>query len=219
MKHGKRLCTPLALVLAAALSSCIGVRADIVMKSEGAGTIALEYRLSKLAESLGKLDGNERWPTVPLGRGDFERTAARVEGLTLRSFSTKEEGADVVTKAVFDFSGPEALARFLDAGGKRAVLTREPDGRHRLFLSLTSGRTDLDPDLREVFVAVSAGYDFALTLRSQREGTLTLHDATGAPCALPPEMRVVPSGTTVSFKSPVGLLFSLAKGASLALTW
>ena len=40
------------------LSSCMGVQADIALNSDGSGILVLEYRFSRLLESLGKLDGN-----------------------------------------------------------------------------------------------------------------------------------------------------------------
>ena len=218
MKNKKRFRSPLCLVLAVALGSCVGVRADIVMKAGGSGVITLEYRLSKLAESLGKLDGNERWPTVPVGPGDFERTVARIDGLELRSFSTKQDGADMVTKVVVGFSDPQTLTRFLALSGGRASLKQE-NGKYRLALSLTSGSAGIDPDLLTLFTAVSDGYDFTLTLTAPGGGTLSLGDSAFSPLTKTPEMTLVPAGGTVSFSSPISGLFNLSSGASLTLTW
>ena len=51
----------LFLCLAAiGLNSCLGASADITIRSDGSGRIALEYRVSQMLESLGRLDGNER---------------------------------------------------------------------------------------------------------------------------------------------------------------
>jgi hypothetical protein len=74
------------VLLLASLCSCIGVKADITINADGSGKLALEYRVSNMVEALGKLDGNERWQTVPLGRADFERTLARLPKLRLSSF-------------------------------------------------------------------------------------------------------------------------------------
>ncbi|MDR2518667.1 MAG: hypothetical protein LBD13_04555 [Spirochaetaceae bacterium] len=219
MKHRKRFYSPLCLILAAALGSCVGVRADIVMKADGSGAVTLEYRLSKLAESLGKLDGNERWPAVPAGRADFERAAARVPGLNVRSFAAKQEDDRTVMTVVLDFRDPAVLARFLDMSGQRASLTRKEDGAYCLALSLTSGSAGLDPELLSLFTAVTEGYDFSLAFTSPKGGTLSLADTGGAPLADTPDMALVPAGKTVSFRSPVSSLFRLSNGASLTLTW
>ncbi|MDR2485489.1 MAG: hypothetical protein LBD55_08845 [Treponema sp.] len=219
MKPRKRSCIPLMVgVLIALVSSCIGVKADITLRPEGSGTIELEYRLSRPAESLGKLDGNERWPTIPLGRADFERTLARVDGLTLRSFSTKTDGKDIIYTVTLGFSDLRGLAGFLDATGRRAALVQE-QGKHRLFLTLISGTENIDPDLLSLFTAVTEGYSVSLSFTAPREGTLTLCDAKENPLGDVPGIRIVPKGRKVSFLSPLGDLFALAGGAGIGFTW
>ncbi|MDR2536292.1 MAG: hypothetical protein LBD29_09720 [Treponema sp.] len=219
MKYRKQGYASLIIgLLIVILSSCIGVTADITVSSNGSGTIELEYRLSRLAESLGKLDGNERWPTVPIGKADFERSLARLPGIKLRSFSTKNDGQDLVNTVKLEFSDPAGLVRFLDATGQRAVLSQE-NGKYRLSLTLFSGSGQIDPDLMALFTAVSQGYSLRLTLTAPREGTLSVYDSTGNPLGNVSAITIVPKGKTVSFKSLISDIFTLSNGAKLELTW
>jgi len=55
-------------------NSCIGLSLDIQMRRNGSGRLLMEYRVSRMAEAIGRLDGNENWPIIPNGRADFERT-------------------------------------------------------------------------------------------------------------------------------------------------
>ena len=70
------------------LSSCIGVNADMVVQANGSGSITLEYHVSQFLESLGKLDGNENWPLIPVGRADF--AGGRLVGIVRLRTKTTE---------------------------------------------------------------------------------------------------------------------------------
>jgi len=114
------------------MNSCLGVAADITIRADGSGTIVLEYRVSQMLESLGRLDGNENWPAIPVGKVDFERSLARIPGLRLSSFSAKDVphsssggGRDLLTKVALEFKDTAALLAFLDSAGSHASLTQE----------------------------------------------------------------------------------------------
>ena len=66
--------------------SCMGVSSQIKLNADGSGTIKLEYRVALELENVGKLDGNEAYPPVPMGKIDLERSIARVSGLRLVSW-------------------------------------------------------------------------------------------------------------------------------------
>jgi hypothetical protein len=216
--HFPRLLCALALI--ALLNSCAGVTADITIRADGSGKIALEYRLSRMAEALGKLDGNERWPTVPAGRADFERGLARVNGLRLASFAARDDGAAVVYKAALEFDNAGALLAFLDYSGERAALTRE-NGANRLSLTLSDGVTDADPDLLALLRELSAGYTIGVGLEAPKAAALSLYDGTGAPLAPGdvPAARLVPAGKKVSFSIGTGELLSLPNGLQMEIVW
>jgi hypothetical protein len=201
-------------------SSCVGASMEIVTRQDGSGTIALEYRLSRELESLGKLDGNENWPVVPVGKADFERSAARIEGLTLRSFSERATPADRIYQAKFDFANPEALLGFLDSSGQRASLNRE-GGKNRLVLSFndSAGQIDLDPELLDLVAESFAGYalDFAITL--PRTPELRAADGSGGFTESPSVGTALVQGNRVSFSAAMADLVSAQSPARLEIVW
>jgi hypothetical protein len=208
-----------ALILLAALmfSSCVGVTSEILLRRDGSGTISLEYRFSRELEALGKLDGNERWPSLPAGKADFERTLARLEGLSLGSFTTKTTGKDVINQVKLDFAGLEALVRFLDASGQRASLARE-GGKNRLTL-VFSGAGRADPELLTLLGAAMEGYslDFGITLPQEPE--LRIPDGNGGFREIPPAGTVTVQGKRAGFSVPLAELLSSPAPVTLEILW
>ncbi|MDR1302955.1 MAG: hypothetical protein LBK43_10890 [Treponema sp.] len=200
------------------LSSCIGIQADISLRADGSGTLVLEYRLSRMLESLGKLDGNEGWPPIPLGKADFERTQERVPGLTLVSFSSKDDGKDQYNQVKMEFSDLAALVRFLDATKQRASLVQD-QGKHRLTLTFTEGMDTADPDFLALLAAVSAGYTIQMSVSVPQEGSLRVYDRDGNAVDTLPGMSLVPQGKRVSFMAPLGEILSHNRGLSMELGW
>ncbi|MDR0629360.1 MAG: hypothetical protein LBG24_06965 [Treponema sp.] len=200
------------------LSSCMGVQADIALNSDGSGILVLEYRFSRLLESLGKLDGNERWPPVPVGKADFERTQERVPGLRLVSFSAREDGTDRYHHVKMEFADPGVLLRFLDATGQGASLVQE-QGTYRLTLTFTEGMDKADPELLALVEAVSAGYVLQITLSFPGEGSLKVYDREGRSWDTVPGMTLVPQGKQVSFIAPLGTVLTHKQGLSMEIGW
>jgi hypothetical protein len=203
-----------ALVLA---SSCLGASADIVIRSGGSGKITLEYRVSQMLESLGRLDGNEKWPAIPVGRADFERSLARVPGLRLASFSAKEArnasgSGDLVTKAVVEFKNTGALAAFLDRTGSRAVLVQD-NGKNILRLVLLDSSSAIaDRDLLSLLKEISEGYEISFSLSAPKNAILSVQPPV-------PSARVVPQGRKVSFAIGLGELLALEGGLVIEMEW
>jgi hypothetical protein len=204
------------------LNSCFGVYADISVRADGSGTIALEYRVSHLAASLGSLDGNERWHTVPVGRADFERSLARLPGLRLASFSEKSAGEDNVIHAAIDFKTLEALTAFLDGGGGQARSTRE-NGTNRLTLIMLDAETgraaNANPDLSALVRSVCAPYETRIRFTAPRSASLTLLNGAGLPSGSLQAARIAPRGKTVSLSIGTGDLLFLPEGLGIELRW
>jgi hypothetical protein len=215
---GKMTLPLLCAVLA--FGSCVGASVEIVARPDGSGTMVLEYRLSRELEALGKLDGNEGWPVVPVGKADFERSAARVEGLSLRSFSEKSAGKDVVYEARLDFASLEGLARFLTGSGQGASLVRE-GSENRLVLTFNNaaGRARADGALMELLAEAFDGYalDFGITLPQPPE--LRVTDAGGASLESPPAGTALLRGNRVSFSAPMAELLAAPEPARLEIVW
>jgi hypothetical protein len=207
-----------AAVFGTILSSCIGIKADISVKADGSGRIALEYRTAGELESLGRLDGNRRWEIIPTGRADFERTMSRLPQLRLRSFSRKEEGGDLVNRALIDFPRLEDLLSFLDGGdGGNTVLDREGN-RTRLLLRLTRGGK-LSGETLSLLEALFPGRSLELNFKLPAEGELSLLDGEGRPLPGIEGAALVNRGKDLSFSVPLSRLFSREDGVSIELLW
>jgi hypothetical protein len=200
-----------------ALSSCLGIKADISVKANGSGQIALEYRVAGELDSLGRLDGNQRWETIPTGRADFERTMSRLPRLKLRSFSRKEEGGDLINRALIDFSRLEDLLPLLDAGGENAVLGKQGN-KTRLLLRLARG-AKTGAETLSLLETVFSGRSLELNFKVPAEGELSLLDREGKPAGEIAGAVLVNRGKELSFSIPLSRLLSLEKGLSVELLW
>jgi hypothetical protein len=221
-KHGAMMAAVLALVAGGvSMASCVGVRADIVIQANGAGTITVEYSVSQPLDNMGKLDGNERWRTVPVGEADFRRTVERLDGVELVSFALKTNAAQSTPAAVVNtvklkFDAIDSLLGFLDATGERASFATE-NGKNKLTLTLAPKSGGIDPDLLALFATASSGYAYAVTVSAPAEGSLSVLDADGKPLVIPDaEVR---QGDPLSFSVPMGTLLSIEEGVVLEITW
>jgi hypothetical protein len=196
----------------------MGVSAGISIRRDGSGTMNLEYRLSRTLETLGKLDGNARRQTVPVGRADFERTLERLPGLRLASFSSREDGTDLVNRAALEFTGLEALIPFLAGAGQGASF-REDGETLRLSLILYPGAENADPELLSLVREVSRPYTTALDFSGPGDAELTLTRGDGGPLATPDWVRVQNRGKKVSLSANTGDLLSSAEGLGVEISW
>lgn len=144
-------------------TSCIGVKADISLKRDLSGTIRLVYTVSRDFLGAGTLDGNARWPSLPVGKADFERTVARIDGLALRSWHEKDKGGDRVFEAALDFDSLDSLSNFLDANGQRLV-SESANGKQTLRFLFTDGSPVLDNGLLSAVEKTFSGYSFDFSI-------------------------------------------------------
>ena|GEM_PF-873309 len=144
-------------------SSCVGVQSNITIRQDGSGTIQLVYQVSRMVESLGKLDGNERFLPFPVGKVDFERTVTRVPGLSLRSYNTRQDEKNITVQAELAFQNLEALRAFLDSTGRLVSFSAEADQK-RLVIRLAQGPATTDPDIQNLVRSVFGGYEIGLTI-------------------------------------------------------
>jgi len=204
------------------MNSCLGVSADISIRADGSGTIVLEYRVSQMLESLGRLDGNASWPAIPVGKADFERSLARIPGLRLSSFSSKDVphpsgGRDLLTKVTLEFKNTAALLAFLDSTGSRASLvqeTRNAQTANVLRLVLLDRSDDLvNADLLSLLREVSAGYELSVNVSAPKNATLSV-----LPSSVP-AARTASRGKKISFAIDMGDLLEIDQGLALEIVW
>jgi hypothetical protein len=208
----KRIIFYLLFASLALMTSCLGASIDIVMRADGSGTVALEYRASQMLESLGRLDGNAGWPAIPVGKADFERSVARIPGLCLSSYSVSGD-KDLITKVKLDFKEPAALLAFLDSSGSRASLVQE-NGKNALRLVLLDPATDaLDADLLSLLQEISSGYEIRVSFAAPKVAALSV---------IPPSVpaaSIAPQGKKVSFAIGTGELVGMRDGLTLEIVW
>jgi len=194
-------------------------RADITIKADGSGKIALEYRVSQTLESLGRLDGNEGRPVVPVGKADFERTISRIPGLKLSKYSSKEiknssGGKDLVTNATLDFKDTGALLAFLDSSGSRATLAEEGGAGKILRLNLLDpSQSATNPDLLALLKEVSSPYELSLSFNLPKNADIKM-----IPSAIP-AAKIEAKGKKATFSIGMAELLSLNEGLVLEIRW
>ena len=200
------------------LASCLGVNVDITLNQNGSGTISLEYQISQSLDSLGRLDGNERWNTIPVGRADFERTLDRLPGMKLLSFSSREAGKDLVFSARIEFENTDALLSFMDAGGRRSSFSGDGNSGN-LVLTLSEGAAATNQAFFMLLRDISESYSVRMSLSLPKEGRLAITDNQGNPLSAIQGSEINPRGRRVSFSFPLYEVLSARGGLKAEFSW
>jgi len=203
-------------------NSCIGVGMDITLNKDGSGTITLEYIIRQSFDSLGKLDGNERWNTIPVGRADFMRTIDRIPEMKLLSFSSKENAENIIVNAKMEFDNLRALTAFLDMSGRRSSYSGDANSGS-LVLTLTEGlNTDQgnwnNENLIDLIAVISEQYQVKMSMSFPNEGSLKITDAQGLLSELPGS-EIKQMGKNVSFTLPLYTVLSSTGGINVEFMW
>ena len=215
MKQSLRiLLLPCLLVL----SSCFGINADITLNQNGSGIISLEYHISKALDSLSKLDGNERWNTIPVGKADFERTLDRLPEMKLLSFSSKENEKDLVINAKMEFASMRSLLAFLDASGRRSSFTGDTR-TGSMVLTLNEGSLNENAGLDKLIATISEGYSIRVSVTFPDRGKLSMSDRQGKPLATLTGSEIRSEGKTVYFSFPLYAVLSSVDGINAEFRW
>lgn len=209
MVQKKSVFIAFSALIIVSLSSCIGVNSNVSIRQNGSGTIQLEYRLSRMFEALGKLDGNEKQLPLPVGRTDFERTVNRVPGLALTAYSTSQDEKDLLVKAELSFTSLDALAGFLDAAGQSVRLVSD-GGNRTMGLVLVRGIKNVDADLASLVRTVFAGYTIDMRFNFPSTPTVSTVGNIG---------QAAVTGTSARYTSPVTDLVLSSEPVELRLSW
>jgi len=205
----------LLLPLLFIFNSCIGLSMDIQMRANGSGRINAQYRISNMAETIGRLDGNENWPIIPAGRADFERSVARIDGMRLVSFSSKEGPQEVVYNAALEFENTGALVKFLDPLGTRTSFN---PGRFDIIIK-EADQTETDLSLLDLARQLFTGYNFAVSFSADGNSSMTITDSAGREIASLPDAQIIKSGRKVSLSIGMAELYSLTSGLGVGFRW
>ena len=209
----------LLLLLILILNSCLGISANIQIRNDGSARVTMEYKISRMGEAIGKLDGNEQWPIIPVGRDDWERTAARINGMRLVSFSSREDTNDITNRATLEFADTQALLKFLDPTGKRASINRENNLNTLSIILNEKTAAEINPDLLDLMKQVSAGYKFNISFSAQRNSTMTFTDGSGKTITQPAGVNATTSGRTVSFVIDTSEIINKKEGLGVSFSW
>jgi len=207
------------IILFLMLNSCIGISSDIHINKDGSGKITVEYRYSRMAETIGRLDGNEKWQIIPTGRADWERTTARIDGMKLASFSSGENDKDIVNKVTLEFKNTDDLLKFLDASGKRAFLNSGGNSNILNIILNEPVNSKINQDLLDLMKQVSAGYKFKLSFSSDKNSAISLTDGEGKAKPKPEQAEIVSSGKKVSLSVDMGEILNMADGLGVSISW
>ena len=200
------------------LSSCIGIKSDVRINKDGSGTIKLEYTISRMVETMGKLDGNADQLPLPVSRADWDRTTARVPGLALTSFSSSRNEQALDVKVDLTFASTDALLGFLDSTGRSATLSKDK-GSNVLVLRLSEGGGPLDPDLEKLVKTVFKGYTIDMSFTPPSVPTLAFVNGSLQPLPSSPTGKGSVAQGTAVFNAPVSDILNLRDPLILEITW
>ena len=204
------------LLLSGLFSSCFGVNLDISLNENGSGTITLEYKISRSLDNLGKLDGNERWNTIPVGKADFERSLDRLPDIKLISFSSNETNDDLVIRAKMEFQKLSGLFSFLDARGGKSSFSGEKE-KGIITINLSEPGNFDNQHLLKLITEISRNYEVALSMSFPAEGTMRVFDTAGKP--LSPDREYTAKGKKVSCIFSLSEVLTSANGINVEMAW
>jgi len=198
--------------------SCLGISADISLNQNGSGNIALEYQISKALDALGKLDGNERWNTIPVGKADFERTMDRLPGMKLASYSSKEDRNNLIINAKMEFEDLNSLMSFIDASGLRSSFSGDAHSG-RLLMALNEAKTKNNAALEKLIAEISESYSVKLSMSLPNEGSVKITNNRGFSLDDVPGSTIISPGKKVSCSLPVNSILSASDGINIEFLW
>jgi hypothetical protein len=201
-----------------AFCSCFGISADIALNQNGSGTVTVGYQISKALDALGKLDGNERWYTIPVGRADFERTMDRLPGMKLTSFSSKEDRNDIIINAKMEFDDLNSLMFFIDANGLRSSFSGDARSG-RIFMALNKTNAKNINTLEQLIAEISESYSVKLSMSFPNEGSVKITDNRGLSLTDIPGSIIISSGKKVSCSLPLNSVLTVADGINVEFLW
>jgi len=209
----------ISLLMMLLFNSCIGASYDIQMNRNGSGRLIMEYRISNILESLGRLDGNESMPVIPAGREDWQRTVDRVSGAKLVSHSIRENREDTVIKVTIDYANPDALAAIMSAqGGRVSVINNNQSGSLNLIIYNEPDKI-YDNNLLTLMRSGFSDYNFSINFKASGNSSMNITDGNGNVIAAPSSSAAVTSGRNVSLSIGIMDLIELRGGLGVKINW
>jgi hypothetical protein len=163
---------------------------------------------------MGKTDGNENNLPLPVGKEDLERTIERIPGLSLVSFSQRQDDKDLIISFEMAFATPEALAAFMDDDN----LQMKMDMKKKTFrLHLPAGDGG-EESFKEMITSAFLGYDFSFSMAVPGQAKTVWLDENGKSIQKYPGTCSV-RNSTVEYTAPMGDLVFLEAPLTLEISW
>jgi hypothetical protein len=215
----KNIILPFLAVVILSLNSCIGLSMDIQMNRDGSGRLTLEYRLSNALDSLGRLEGNEFMPTIPVSRQDWERTAERIPGITLISHSRRETSQDTVISTVLNFSNPDGLISLLTSTGVEPSINLNSQGGNFDLIIFNEPDVNLNENLIQLTRPIFNDYNFSISFSAPGNSAMTITDGKGNTISAPASAATTMSGRRVSLSMGIFDILDLQQGLGVKFNW
>jgi len=224
MKKTKFIFLVLIVIL---FNSCIGLKIDIQMNRDGSGKLLMEYRISRTFENIGNFEGNEKWPVIPIGRADWERTIDRIDGAKLSSFLTSQRGPDSITSITIDYDNPQALLAILDPNKEKAQINLDNrSGQFSYIINEERSQNpynfndlDLNENLMDLARTMFTDYKFSISFTAPQAPTLLITDGNGSEITKPTAAEVAVSGRRASMTIGIIDAVELSDGLGIQISW
>ena len=149
------------------LGACVEAETELSFRTDQAGSLALTYRIDSRALQIGMFDSDAAILPLPLGRRDFEQTAAAHPGLELHSYRSRDENGTTRIEAEYRFASIDALQTAL---GSRADLSLRQEGGSTILRQQLFGGFESEPGDRAASFAAEFFNDarFSMTVHAPR---------------------------------------------------
>ena len=198
----KRFIFPLLAAVVLIFNSCAGLSLNIQMNKDGSGKLMMEYRISSVFNNLGALDGNEKFPVIPVGRADWERSLARIKGAKLSSYSVNEKGGETIYNITINYDNSDALLMILDPGRNGSSIDlKNNSGSFKYVINLNNSAVDLsgyDESLLALARGMFADNKFSISFSAPSDSSMAVTSGGGKSFSPPASAEIIKKGKNVS---------------------
>jgi len=159
----------IVLLTVVLLSSCIGIKSEILLRQDGTGVLTLSYKISQFMKNIDAGREEKQLP-LPVNEEEFVRTAEGIEGLRLTDIDEREDEENVYIRAELEFDSVDAVNALGRAG--QIGISLENQGNTNTFRQVIfAGQEgeEITEDSLEMIETFFQGYDlvYAITVPSQ----------------------------------------------------
>ena len=194
--------------------SCLGVSSQVKINNNGSGTFVQEYRVSHQLQNMGNIGENEGSLPLPSLKEDMERTVARIPGLHLVSYTTREDEKDLIIKAELAFDSPDALAAFMGSEGRQLKFDVK---NRKINLHFDAGAGG-DESFKGIMIAAFSGYNFSISLSAPGQVKAAWFDENRKSVQAYPGTCSV-RNNTLEYTVPMSDLVYLKNSLDLEISW